>query len=622
MIGKRTNPGDVIQAEDSVSAIPPKVPNATFKDAAAPSNAPCSGSRRRFLGGVSGIAAAAATVGAIGLEPLLGGKESVAEASAAPYRSNDRTNDSYNYRKNMAQNEKIDVRELPDNGDSDRFSDFSGSWSKCLKHDYLGIVNRASWLSLTHALQSGEWQDFQNILVGNPGGPGFTGTLNGPMGALAFDLEGLDPFATVIPPAPSVSSAQTAAEEVEHYWAALIRDVHFEDYPTSSLAVQACADLNSLSYVRQRNSIFPYPVTPQNLFRGQIVPGDGSVQGPYVSQFLMQPTMMGAQPLSGQYQRFLSVSEGGADYLTDPVEYLRVESGFPPSYSLQYDPVHRHMCMGRDLSAYTHVDALHQSYFVACLVLAEIGCPVNPGNPYNGSLTQHGFGTFGTQAGGPVDAKGTVPEMATRALKAAWFHKWVVNLRQRPEEIGALLQARMTNQQPMPQAAATLHRDLLNSSVLPIIHGQYGTYLLPQAFPEGAPAHPCYPTGHGTVGGACITTMKFFFDGSQLIRPLLLAAGSDVMVPTSDGLGLTPYTGSDRDSMTINGELSKLAWNITVGHGIHAGIHFRSSSYYSILLGEQDGLAILQDRAKSYAEPFTIHITKFDGATATISNQH
>jgi hypothetical protein len=35
--------------------------------------------------------------------------------------------------------------------------------------------------------------------------------------------------------------------------------------------------------------------------------------------------------------------------------------------------------------------------------------------------------------------------MATRALKASWFHKWVVNLRQRPEEIGALLQARMTN---------------------------------------------------------------------------------------------------------------------------------------------------------------------------------
>ena len=599
---------------------------ATHNDRQEPRNeaptGPAGSSRRSFLGKVGVGGAAAVALAALPFEPAIEGKHGEAEASVVEYRSNNRTNDSYNYRKGVAQNEKINNGELPDNGDSQRYTDFSGSWSKCLKHDYLGIVNRASWLSLQYAMQTGRFSDFQNILVGNPGGPGFTGTLNGPMGALAFDLEGLDPFATVIPPAPSVASAQTAAEEVEHYWAALMRDVHFEDYPSSSLAVQACADLNNLSYVRQHNSIYPYPVTPQNLFRGQIVPGDGSVQGPYLSQLLMQPSFMGVQPMSQQMVRFLSVSEGGADYLTDPVEYLNVESGFPPSFSLQYDPVYRHMRMGRDLNAYTHVDALHQAYFVACLVLAEIGTPVNPGNPYNGSLTQHGFGTFGTQAGGPIDAKGTVPEMATRALKAAWFHKWVVNLRQRPEEIGALLQARMTNQHPMPQAAAALHHDLLNSAVLPIIHGQYGTYMLPQAFPEGAPAHPCYPTGHGTVAGACISAIKFFFDCSQPIRPLLLAAGSDVMVPTADGLSLTPYTGSDRDSLTINGELSKLAWNISAGHGIHAGIHFRSSTYYSILLGEQVGISVLNDRANSYAEPFTIHITKFDGTRATISNQH
>jgi hypothetical protein len=586
-------------------------------------DAPNDESRRSFLGkvGVGGATAAALAVG-VSLEPLIAGKDGEAEASVVPYQSNNRANDSFNYRKNTAINEKINNGELPDNGDSERFTDFSGSWSKCLKHEALGIVNPASWLSLVHAMQTGRFSDFQNIQVGNPGGPGFTGTLNGPMGALAFDLEGLDAFVTVIPPAPSVASAQTAAEEVEHYWAALMRDVHFEDYPNSPLAVKACADLNGMSYIQSQDNIeFPNPVTPQNLFRGQIVHGDGSVQGPYLSQFLMQPSFMGAQPMNQQMVRFLSVNEGGADYLTDPVEYLSVESGFPPSFSLQFDPVFRHMRMGRDVAAYTHVDALHQAYFVACLVLAHIGCPVNPGNPYIGSLTQHGFGTFGTQQGGPVDAKGTVPEMATRALKAAWFHKWVVNLRQRPEEIGALLQARMTNQNPRPQAGAVLHHDLLNSAALPIIRGQYGTYLLPQAFPEGAPAHPCYPTGHGTVGGACITAIKFFFDGSQLIRPLLLAAGSDVMVPTSDGLGLTPYTGADRDSLTINGELSKLAWNITTGHGIHAGIHFRSSSYYSILLGEQVGISVLKDRARSYAEPFTINITKLDGTTVTFSNQ-
>jgi hypothetical protein len=578
-------------------------------------------SRRSFLGAVGGATAVALAAG-IPLEPFFEGKHGQAEASVAPYLSNNRANDSFNYRKKTAIKEKINNGELVDNGDSERFTDFSGSWSKCLKHDYLGIVNRASWLSLVNALQSGRFSDFQNIQVGNPSGPGFTGTLNGPMGSLAFDLEGLDAFATVIPPAPSVTSAQTAAELVEHYWGALLRDVRFEDYPSSSLAAQACADLNNMSYIQSPNNVeFPYPVTPQNLFRGQIVPGDGSVQGPYLSQFLMQPTFMGVQPMNQQMVRFMSVSESGADYLTDPVEYLNVESGFPPSFSLRFDPVFRHMCMGRDLAAYTHVDALHQSYLVACLILAEIGALPNPGNPYIGSPSQHGFGTFGGPQGGPVDAKGTVPEMATRALKAAWFHKWVVNLRQRPEEVAALVHANLTNQHPMPQAARALHHDVFNAAVLPIIHGQYGSYLLPQAFPEGAPTHPCYPTGHGTVGGACITAIKFFFDASQRIRPLLLAAGSDVMVPTSDGLGLTPYTGADRDSLTINGELSKLAWNITTGHGIHAGIHFRSSNYYSILLGEQVGISVLRDRAGSYAEPFSINITKFDGTTVTVSNQ-
>ncbi len=584
---------------------------------------PTDSSRRSFMGKVGIGGAAAMALAAVPLEPLIEGKHGEAEASVVSYQSNNRTNDSWNYRKSTAQNEKINIGELPDNGDAERFTDFSGSWSKCLPHPYLGIVNPAAWRSLVYALGTGKFQDFQNIIVGNPGGPGFTGTLNGPMGALAFDLEGLDSHATNIPPAPSVTSAQTAAELVEHYWAALLRDTQFTDYSTSSLVSQACADLNTLSYVKSHKSQFPYPVTPQNLFRGQIVPGDGNVQGPYVSQFMLQPTMLGAQSLSQMFQRFLSVGEGGANFVTAPAEYLNIESGGVPNFSLSYDAVHRYLRMGRDMTAFTHVDALHQSYLVAVLVLAGIGTPINPGNPYIGSPSQHGFGTLGSSSSqaGPVDAVGTIPEMATRALKASWFHKWIVNLRQRPEEVGALLQARLTNQHPMPQAAQVLNSDLLNSAALPIVHSQYGSYLLPLAFPEGAPTHPCYPTGHGTVGGACISAIKFFFDCSQKIRPLLLAAGSDVVVPSEDGLSLVPYTGSDRDELTINGELAKLAWNVTIGHGIHSGIHFRSSSFWSILLGEQLGISILNDRAASYFEPFTIHITKFDGTTATISNQ-
>jgi hypothetical protein len=570
-------------------------------------------SRRNFVKSAATIAAVAATVP---LEPLLGGKESVAEAANGNSNTQRRTNDSFNYRKNMAQAEKINVGPQPDNGDTARFTDFSCSYSKALSHDSLGVPNAAAWLSLRNAFTTGNAADFANIIVGTPGG-GPNSKLNGPQVALAFDLEGLDSHCTVIPPAPSVTSAQTAAEQVEHYWAALLADVPFTEYATNSLAAQAVADMNSLSFLRSSaNNQFPYPVTSQNLFRGQFVPGDGNVRGPHVPQFMIQPTFFGVQPLDQRYQTFLPVGGGGSDYMTSVSEYQLVQNGGDSGRTLAYDPTSRYVRNGRDLAAYTRVDVLYQGYFVAFLALAGLGAAPNPGNPYIGSLTQKAFATLG----GP-DAAGTLAEMATRALKAAWFHKWIKDLRMRPEEYGALVHARKSNAIPMPQAAAALHSDVLNSTVLPIMNTNYGSYLLPQAFPEGSPTHPCYPTGHGTVGGACITVLKFFFNGSQKIRPLLTGAGRDVFVPSTDGLSLNTYTGADRNNLDINGELNKLAYNVSFGHGIHAGIHFRSSTYWSILLGEQVALSILQDRAKSYNEPFTISITKFDGTTATITNR-
>ena len=38
-------------------------------------------------------------------------------------------------------------------------------------------------------------------------------------------------------------------------------------------------------------------------------------------------------------------------------------------------------------------------------------------------------------------------------------------------------------------------------------------------------------------------------------------------------------------------------------------------------LGEAMALSILQEKAQAYNETFTVHITKFDGTIATISNE-
>lgn len=581
------------------------------------------GSRRSFLTKAGGLTAMAVAATMVPLEPLLGGKDTQAEASDITYSESTRASQSFTYRTTEAQDENINVGVLPDNGDFALYTDHSGTWSKALVHDSLEIVNQTSFTSFVNALTSGNFTDFQNIIVGNPGGTNFNAELNGPQSSLAFDLEGLDSHATnVIPPAPTTASAQTADEEVEMYWAAMLRDVNFTDYANNATAAAAVSELNGLTFISSAaNNEFPFPVTTQNLFRGQIVPGDGNVQGPYLSQFLLQPIMYANIPLNQQHQTFLP----GQQFMTTVTEFQNVESGVAPSGVLQFDPTLRFIRNGRDLAAYPHACLPPDPYYIALRVLTGINAPLNPGNPYGvkevggtaiGTKSEHGFATLD-----PADCAGTLPEITTRALKAAWFHKWIVNLRQRPEEYGALVHAELTNFKPLPQAAKDVHKDVLKSQGAARTFAQNGTYLLPQAYPEGAPPHPCYPTGHGTSGGACITILKFFFDGSQKIQPLLRAAGSDVMVPSGDGLSLVPYTGADAGSLTINGELSKLAFNFSFGHGIHPGIHFRSSTRASILLGEQVAISVLKDRASGYNEPFTISITKLDGTTQTFTNK-
>jgi hypothetical protein len=106
--------------------------------------------------------------------------------------------------------------------------------------------------------------------------------------------------------------------------------------------------------------------------------------------------------------------------------------------------------------------------------------------------------------------------------------------------------------------------------------------------------------------------LKFFFDETYVIP--------NPLVPSSDGTSLLPYTGSDAGQITVGGELNKLARNITVGHGVLAGIHWRTDSDYSMLLGEAMAISYLNDLAQTYHEKFSITFTKLDGNQVTISN--
>jgi hypothetical protein len=485
-----------------------------------------------------------------------------------------------------------------DNGDEMRYADKSGTYTKGILQSGIGLVDLAAYDSFKTALSSGDQKDFEKIVLGGPR------TLNGPQGGLAFYLQCLDGSQFGVPPAPALASEAYATELIELYWASLLRDVAFTDYSTNMIAQKAAAELSSLpEYAGPRDAA--NKVTPDLLFRGGAAGGvfAGETIGPYVSQFLLQPTSLGSLPMMQKY----ITNKAGVDFMLDPNEFSLVQNGMPTAKSLTSESP-RFLHDGRGLAAYTHDDVLYEAYFIAYLVLNTLSAPLNPGNPYRTSKTQNGFATFGQP-----DIAATLAAVAAEAIKAVWYQKWWVHLRHRPESGGAIVHLMNSG---AGGTQGQVSNTVLNSQAVQTSHTMnHNSWFLSQAFPEGSPTHPAYPTGHGSVAGACITALKFFYDGDfKIPRPA-------VLVPSSNGASTAAYTApSGEPQLTVNGELHKLAHNVSFGHGIHAGIHWRSDTDTSIQLGEAVALSYLQDRAHTYNERFSVSLTKVDGTVATISN--
>jgi hypothetical protein len=514
--------------------------------------------------------------------------------------------------------------EHPVNGEEYAYA-FLGSYHKGLPHDALGEVQPSAYRGLVTALTTADPADFEKIPLGTPGPTGRK--LTNPQAGLAFDLEGPDGHAMLMPPAPRIDDPEGSGEMGELYWMAVLRDVHFSDYQVGTLLVdQAVASLNA-DFSDFRGPKQAGLVTPQTLFRG-ITPGD--VTGPYLSQFLLKGTAdadLGLTEKDG-FIRFGTlridqrnkVARAGKDYMTIFADWLEIQNGVNPALKAapvidEFEPAPLFMRNLRDLATYVHFDQLYEAYFNACLLLLENGAPLDPGNPYAGvpsSQTQLGFGTFG----GP-HILSLVTEVASRALKAVWYQKWYVHRRLRPEAFGGLIHNHLASTKSYPMIDSEILTSLLTGG-LSATFGPGSGYLLPMAFPEGSPTHPAYGAGHATVAGACVTILKAWFDET--------AAVPSPVVASTDGLSLVDYTGPDAGNLTIGGELNKLAANIGIGRNA-AGVHWRSDYTESIKLGEVLAIGILQEQSLTYNEKRrdgalpSFSFTRFeDGATVRIEN--
>jgi len=436
------------------------------------------------------------------------------------------------------------------------------AFGKTLKHDAAGQLSAETLQSFEAATISGKVADWERLPVTNEI------RLINPLAAYSWDNDPMAADVIKLPPFPAVQSERLAEEALELYWMALLRDVPLWDYERNSLARDAVAEL--------RKTRLNANVTAQTLFRLGM-PGESD--GYWISQLLWMPIPYGAHNLWQSYRTAFK----DRDFITGWDEYLQVINGqWQPGILNHYGDLY-YLRSGRDVGEYVHWDFSYQACINAASIL--LGNPHRPRenwpttNPYKNSRTMNAFVSMG-----PAwihNAMGTVSDCAFRAC---WNEKWIRHRALRPEEYGALVDRAVRGEN------TGVHPLIVNSDAVTRVRAKFGSALLPQAYPEGAPPHPAYPSGHACVAGACVTVLKAMFDEKRKLRfPLQ---------PTRDGKEWESIN-PDMAAPTVGAELNKLATALSVGRNF-AGVHWRSDAWQGLLLGESVAMAWLKaEKAKS-----------------------
>lgn len=393
---------------------------------------------------------------------------------------------------------------------------FIGNFHKTLPHNKYGEVDTSAYRKFERTciqIEAGMPINFEEVPKGPVNDPDqnsfescaapvltkSAAKFTSPMAGASTETHGLDPKVVDMLPAPGCRSISAAAEMVELYWMALLRDAPLLAFQQDRTAPDAgCADIsahdgngpNKLGFnvsarvdkARQAiNTLFDCAIRHdtdpgrlrvpldlhagssgadirlQTLFRSGLYDEDF---GPMISQFFIRPIGYGVQTIDQKEVPYIAKR----DFLITHGDWLLAQNTGKDKYGRDYGNcnnyadqrncpanmyypttnnapdgpvIKRYISTMRDIARFVNRDALHQAYFNAALFLLGVGAPVDPGNPYRGNRfsREGGFATLD----GP-DLLTLVSEVASRALKVVWRQKWLVHRRCRPEVYAGLLQ--------------------------------------------------------------------------------------------------------------------------------------------------------------------------------------
>ena len=476
-----------------------------------------------------------------------------------------------------------------------------GLYTKGMAHDSITMVGSASDAAqLKRALDTQDQGEFDNIQRAG------ARKLASPQSSLSVELSGADPEGVTMRACDALNGRETAAEMVEVYAKALLRDKPFSQYEDGSVEVQEIInELNSFGEDFKGPKDENGMVTAKNLFRG-VAPG--CVVGGYISQLLLHPIGIGNYTIQP-----VGPTKVGKYGITK-ANYLEIQDGNVP-VEQALDEIPKYMYNGAQLGSTVHIDLVFQHFYEAAAILLNAGVSRNSAFP--SPVNEGAFLTMG----GPAELTPAIAEVSRHALKAAWVQKWRKHSRLRPEACAARVVAELEGHLP----EGTVHADLKNSMIVQKIAdandaenmskgiAAEGRAFLPLQYAEGSPTHPSYPAGHAAIAGACATILKIYLaDGAWS------TTGLSELQATVDGSNVEAYSGTDAGQTTIHFELNKLAANISIGRNI-AGVHYRIDGDEGMVLGEKVAIQYFKDMRDMQNEKIgKISLVKFDGTTEII----